>query len=513
MRGFHGLRGVRGLRGLALTAVALGLAACAGPEAPPHSMTGVLAPSAVTGVPGAPAPAAGSTAAGEQRVVRGTLTYRERIALPPEAVAIVELRQGADETAAPLVERRIALEGRQVPVPFELVVDESRLAAEGDYRLRGGLLVAGRAAWASELVALPAGPGPHELGSLLLQRVRPLAFPSYFRCGERTLSVGFEGEQAVLRIDGQERAGGSAQAGGPEQDLSLVQARSASGARFVAEGDPSTEFWTKGEQAWLTLRGVKWPECVAVPAASATAGLSVAGSGPAATVDTAAGDTAAGTQAGPEVAAALAGPLRGHGNEPSWRLEIVDGQLRFETLSPGVRVEGPASAQRVDGGIAYRLATQPATGPLQARVDDRVCVDTMSGMPYPKAIAVEYAGRRWLGCGGEPAALLHGAEWVVEDIGGAGIIDRSRVTLVFDAEGRVTGQGPCNRYAGSYTLTGENLRFGRTAATMRACAKALMTQERRFFDLLASIDRFGFSPDGALYLIARDATRIVARRD
>lgn len=41
----------------------------------------------------------------------------------------------------------------------------------------------------------------------------------------------------------------------------LKQAISASGARYLAEGDPETEFWTKGDKAWVTIAGKKLPEC------------------------------------------------------------------------------------------------------------------------------------------------------------------------------------------------------------------------------------------------------------
>lgn len=41
----------------------------------------------------------------------------------------------------------------------------------------------------------------------------------------------------------------------------LKSAISASGARYLAEGDPETEFWTKADKAWLTIAGKKLPDC------------------------------------------------------------------------------------------------------------------------------------------------------------------------------------------------------------------------------------------------------------
>ncbi len=65
-------------------------------------------------------------------VLPGTVTYRARIALPPDAVATVSLQDDAGGTIA---ETRVPAEGRQVPLPFALQFDRSRLVAGADYRL------------------------------------------------------------------------------------------------------------------------------------------------------------------------------------------------------------------------------------------------------------------------------------------------------------------------------------------------------------------------------------------
>ncbi|KFI32823.1 lipoprotein [Haematobacter missouriensis] len=98
----------------------------------------------------------------------------------------------------------------------------------------------------------------------------------------------------------------------------------------------------------------------------------------------------------------------------------------------------------------------------------------------------------------------------MEDIGGSGIIDGSHVTLAF-ANGRVSGRAGCNGYFAGYELTGESLRFQQAGATMMACAPALMDQERKFLDALASVTDFDFSNDGALLLKAGNETVLKAR--
>lgn len=114
--------------------------------------------------------------------------------------------------------------------------------------------------------------------------------------------------------------------------------------------------------------------------------------------------------------------------------------------------------------------------------------------------------------GGDPSAALRGPEWVVEDIAGRGIVDESRVTLNFEADGSSGGKGSCNTYGAGYTTDGNKIAFEQPFSTMMACAEALMNQERAFFDLLPLIRRFDIAVDGALVLTAEDGRTITARR-
>lgn len=109
---------------------------------------------------------------------------------------------------------------------------------------------------------------------------------------------------------------------------------------------------------------------------------------------------------------------------------------------------------------------------------------------------------------GAPQAGLAGSEWVVEDIGGRGVVDRLRTSMAFGAEGRVSGSGGCNRFTGGYTLDGASLRLGQMASTRMACVPATMDQERRFFDALAAVTGWRLE-NGLLHLTgARGATLI-----
>jgi heat shock protein HslJ len=141
------------------------------------------------------------------------------------------------------------------------------------------------------------------------------------------------------------------------------------------------------------------------------------------------------------------------------------------------------------------------------------CRDTMTGMHHPSAVEVVYGDRKLAGCGGDPATLLQGAEWVVTDLAGKGLVNGSRATLNFGGDGRVYGRSSCNNYTAQYTVTGEGLTVSKAAGTMMACEPAaLMQQEGVFLDVLRNVRSFDFRDDGALVLRAGDGRTIVARR-
>jgi len=80
--------------------------------------------------------------------ITGSVTYRQRIALPPDAVLIVRVQDvsRADAPARQLAEQRIELDGRQVPIPFATTIDRdlvgkrARVTVSARIEQRGKLL-------------------------------------------------------------------------------------------------------------------------------------------------------------------------------------------------------------------------------------------------------------------------------------------------------------------------------------------------------------------------------------
>lgn len=382
--------------------------------------------------------AGAATAQDGVRMIDGSLTYRERIALPPDALAVVEAR---DARGRLLGEATLRTRGAQVPIDFRIAVPEGM-----DAELRAALVVGGRPEWYVSGLAIPAGTDPLSLGDVLLARFVPMGFASTFRCGSKELSVGYFGPNAVLDVDGQRTV--------------LQPVAAASGSRFEAADDPGTWVWSRGNTMLVSIAGEQLPECSVVPPAAPR-------------------------------------PWRAQGNEPGWSLTIEGGRVTFVTDAGARTVEAPLPGARFeDGGFVHDM---PAAG-LVLRMEPGLCRDDMTGMPYPETVTVTLDGRQLAGCGGDPRALLTGAEWRVEDIAGRGVIDASEVTMSFDEDGGIAGSASCNRYATSLTIGGENVGVGPIAATRMMCPEALMTQEQAFFAALASVARFDLDETGALAL-------------
>jgi len=89
--------------------------------------------------------------------------------------------------------------------------------------------------------------------------------------------------------------------------------------------------------------------------------------------------------------------------------------------------------------------------------------------------------------------------WLLEDLGGAGVLDRARATLAFTEPGRVAGNSSCNRFFGSVTLSGQSITFGQLGSTRMACVAAVAAQEAKYLKALMDAERFVL--DGSVLLI------------
>ncbi|MCC5794669.1 MAG: META domain-containing protein [Chromatiales bacterium] len=385
--------------------------------------------------------------------ITGSLTYLQRIALPPQAVAVLELRPSAG--GAPSVEQRRPLGGAQVPIPFTMDIDRRLLDPAADYVLRALIEVDGRTAWTSSDMAVPVQSARVELGEIRLTQLGAQA-SSALVCGSSRVTLEPIGDGLQLVVDG--------------ESFELLPVPAASGARYELPDGPDTWFWSRGERGRLSLRGTELPECV--PAVQAE------------------------------------GELRAFGVEPGWSLRIADGSIELLT-DYGARVQSwPTVPVRQANGLR---TWQVQEAGLTVRVRQQPCSDTMTDLNWPLAVTVERAEGDLRGCGGNPAELLLGLDWRVHALNGETVTGEAP-TLRFAADRRVSGSGGCNRWTAGWELTGESLTISRAASTMMACAEPAMAQERRFLTLLAGVRGFSVGQDGTLELLGGEG-RITARPD
>lgn len=200
---------------------------------------------------------------------------------------------------------------------------------------------------------------------------------------------------------------------------------------------------------------------------------------------------------------------RGGGNEPFWSVRIDAGGMTLSRLGMEDVILPLGDPLMSDSGDILVIATDPDRAVLTRR--PLICRDSMTGMPYPETIDLDLGDHVLSGCGGDPAVLLVGRDWLVENIDGAGVPAGADVTLGFGSDGRVAGSGGCNRWFASFDLTGEGLSIGPAGATMMVCAPPVMDHEGRFFAALAKVTGFDIGADGALVLWGPDGGVITAR--
>jgi len=207
---------------------------------------------------------------------------------------------------------------------------------------------------------------------------------------------------------------------------------------------------------------------------------------------------------------AASSSFSGRGNEPNWRVEIMDATITFQAMDANAITISPKPEAQASPRTETFLATVEGKA-FSLTITDKVCVDTMSGMQYPKTVAVELGEKGYSGCGGDPATLLNG-EWLIEQIGGKAIVAKTQPTMHFGDDGKISGNGSCNRYFGPYALTGEGLKISDLASSMMACEQPLMDQEAVLLRGLRETTRFDINANGNLVLHGGDGQSIVARR-
>lgn len=122
----------------------------------------------------------------QDNVITGTVTYRQRSALPPKAVIVVKLVDVSreDVSAVTISEQRIDAAGKQVPFSFDLVFDWKKIQQANRYAVQAQIMDGGRLLFTTntsypvltqgnprvvELVLVPVGGGFGGVGSAVIR--------------------------------------------------------------------------------------------------------------------------------------------------------------------------------------------------------------------------------------------------------------------------------------------------------------------------------------------------------
>lgn len=111
---------------------------------------------------------------------------------------------------------------------------------------------------------------------------------------------------------------------------------------------------------------------------------------------------------------------------------------------------------------------------------------------------------------GENSSSLTG-EWMVEDIAGRGMIDNSRATLVFRADGAFSGRASCNIMASAYRAAEHMLTIQPVSLSRATCPPAIMNQEALLVEQLSLVRSYSFDETDALILEGESGALVLAR--
>ena len=157
---------------VALTAVVVAavFASCAGRKPPPPVAPAAPTPEAPPAIPTAvpaPEPQPAPPVPPPTGFLNGTVTYMQRMALTPQAEVQVELRDvSAQDAASTLIAKQLIATPGQVPIPFSLEYDATKIRGGRTYAISARIVDRGQLQFITEAripVLTGAAQGPIEI--------------------------------------------------------------------------------------------------------------------------------------------------------------------------------------------------------------------------------------------------------------------------------------------------------------------------------------------------------------
>ena len=434
--------------------------------------------------------------------VTGSVTYRERIALPPDAIIDVQLADVsvADVAAQTVAESLINAEGRQVPVPFTLTYDPAQIVPAHHYSVRATIRAGNGMMMFSSTQAYPVlTHGAPSKVNLVLHMVGHSGKPgpSAKKQHEPSAPEGAETASATAPST----AGTTPATGGPTSATTVPPAAEPPPSNTKAPGSQPAEQAPKQKAEQSAAPPESAPEQSAKAAATAPAqseSAPAANEPPPATESSSAGQPS--TQ--PETPA----PAEAQSTAPESAVPSSPASAAAPESAPPSQAStaaAPPAAKTVepeqplpDSPSATKSAELAAEAPESTEAEPPP--EPRPERPRPLAVT-----------GSTPLA---NTQWRLVQLGGKQVVitpPQRPVTLAFSPEGtRIAGSAGCNSYLGTFTDDHGHLKLNPGGMTMMACADPAGTREQKFIAMLHSADGYKISGD---YLLLTSNGKTVAK--
>jgi copper homeostasis protein (lipoprotein) len=411
--------------------------------------------------------------------LQGTATYRERIALPPDAVFEAELQNVSRADAPAVVLGRSKLDpAGQPPFRFEIAYDDAAVQAGQRYTVRASVKQQGRLLFTTDRHSPVLDGGSAPL-NLLLVSARSGAKPKPGG-GIGALPASYEGE-----LPG---------AGNPiawHVDL-LPEGRYQLRMTHVGRPEPNRfddiGRWTRERNTdRIVLRGGREAPVYLMAEKDGAALRKLDRGGK--PIESSHNDRLARLSnfAPIEPRLNLTGMFTYMADAASITL-CADGRRLPVTM------EGDYSALETAYKQAGLQPGQPLLVSMEGLIAQRPSME--ENQPPRATLVVERFINVWPreSCGTPLAdSPLRGTYWKLVRLGDSPVTAPAKqreAHLVFANDAlRVAGSAGCNRVTGGFELDGDRLHFERMAATMMACPNG-MAQEKRFLDTLERVERY-----------------------
>jgi len=88
---------------------------------------------------------------------------------------------------------------------------------------------------------------------------------------------------------------------------------------------------------------------------------------------------------------------------------------------------------------------------------------------------------------------IRGVTWQLYDIGDKTLNNNITTTLVFEEGNKISGNGGCNNYFGTYDLYSNGITISDIGSTRKMCSEEIMKQEMTYLDILGKAKSIKFN--------------------